>query len=84
VEIVALVREGALDVIDLEVAGARMHDLMKKYADRPMDLPSITVWAATYGNRAGNDGFCRLPARERPTLAGTALIQPCPSAQPFS
>jgi predicted nucleic acid-binding protein len=47
VEIIALVRDGALEVIDLGDAGARVHDLMKKYADRPMDLADASlVWAA--------------------------------------
>ncbi len=46
-EIIALVRDGALEVIDLEDAGERVHDLMKKYADRPMDLADASlVWAA--------------------------------------
>ena len=36
VEIIALVRDGALEVIDLGNAGERVHDLMKKYADRPI------------------------------------------------
>ena len=49
VEIIALVRDGALEVIDLGNAGARVHDLMKKYADRPMDLADASlVWAAEY------------------------------------
>lgn len=49
VEIIALVRDGALEVIDLDDAGARIHDLMKKYADRPMDLADASlVWAAEY------------------------------------
>ena len=49
VEIIALVRDGALEVIDLEDAGARVHDLMKKYADRPMDLADASlVWAAEH------------------------------------
>ena len=49
VEIMALVRDGALEVIDLGNAGERVHDLMKKYADRPMDLADASlVWAAEY------------------------------------
>ena len=49
VEIIALVRDGALEVIDIGNAGARVHDLMKKYADRPMDLADASlVWAAEY------------------------------------
>ena len=49
VEIIALVRDGALEVIDLGNAGERVHDLMKKYADRPMDLADASlVWAAEY------------------------------------
>ncbi len=49
VEIIALVRDGALEVIDLGNAGARVHDLMKKYADRPMDLADASlVWAAEH------------------------------------
>lgn len=49
VEIIALVRDGALEAIDLGNAGARVHDLMKKYADRPMDLADASlVWAAEY------------------------------------
>jgi len=48
-EIIALVRDGALEVIDLQDAGARVHDLMKKYADRPMDLADASlVWAAEH------------------------------------
>lgn len=49
VEILALVRDGALEVIDLGNAGERVHDLMKKYADRPMDLADASlVWAAEH------------------------------------
>lgn len=49
VEIIALVRDGALEVIDLGSAGTRIHDLMKKYADRPMDLADASlVWAAEH------------------------------------
>ena len=49
VEIIALVRDGALEVIDLGNAGERVHDLMKKYADRPMDLADASlVWAAEH------------------------------------
>ena len=50
VEIIALVRDGALEVIDLVDAGGRIHDLMKKkYADRPMDLADASlVWAAEH------------------------------------
>jgi len=49
VEIMALVRDGALEVIDLGNAGERVHDLMKKYADRPMDLADASlVWAAEH------------------------------------
>ena len=49
VEIIALVRDGALEIIDLGNAGERIHDLMKKYADRPMDLADASlVWAAEY------------------------------------
>lgn len=45
--LISLVRDGALDVIDLENAGACIHDLMKKYSDRPMDLADASlVWAA--------------------------------------
>lgn len=48
-EIIALVRDGALEVIDLGNAGARVHDLMKKYADRPMDLADASlVWTAEH------------------------------------
>ena len=49
VEIIALVRDGALEIIDLGNAGERIHDLMKKYADRPMDLADASlVWAAEH------------------------------------
>lgn len=49
VEIIALVRDGALEIIDLGNAGARVHELMKKYADRPMDLADASlVWAAEH------------------------------------
>ena len=49
VEVIALVRDGALEVIDLGNAGGRVHDLMKKYADRPMDLADASlVWAAEH------------------------------------
>ena len=49
VEVIALVRDGALEVIDLVDAGGRIHDLMKKYADRPMDLADASlVWAAEH------------------------------------
>ena len=48
-EVVALVRDGAIEVIELANAGARVHDLMKKYADRPMDLADASlVWAAEH------------------------------------
>ncbi len=48
-EIIALVRDGALEIIDLVDAGARVHDLMKKYTDRPMDLADASlVWAAEH------------------------------------
>lgn len=47
IEVIALVRDGALEVIDLVNAGARLHELMRKYADRPMDLADASlVWAA--------------------------------------
>ncbi|MGQ0657471.1 MAG: type II toxin-antitoxin system VapC family toxin [Chromatiales bacterium] len=47
VEVMALVRDGAFEVIELADAGGRIHDLMKKYADRPMDLADASlVWAA--------------------------------------
>ena len=49
VEVMALVRDGALEIIDLVNAGRRIHDLMKKYADRPMDLADASlVWAAEH------------------------------------
>ena len=47
VEVLALVRDDALEVVDLGNAGARVHDLMEKYADRPMDLADASlVWTA--------------------------------------
>ena len=49
VEVIALVRDGVLEVIDLVDAGGRIHDLMKKYADRPMDLADASlVWVAEH------------------------------------
>ena len=45
-EIIAVVRDGALEVIELGNAGARVHDLMKKYADRPMDLADALLVSA--------------------------------------
>ena len=49
VEIIALVRDGALEVIDLGNASNCVHYLMKKYADRPMDLADASlVWAAEH------------------------------------
>lgn len=48
-EVIALVRDGALEVIELVDAGGRIHDLMKKYADCPMDLADASlVWASEH------------------------------------
>ncbi len=46
-DITALVKDGALHVGELDGAGARIHELMKKYLDRPMDLADASlVWVA--------------------------------------